>query len=80
MEIAIELAVAIAAIVCTILGCTWKISGKLSGMDTSLKITTERTEASYQVLIEHTKDCDLDRVKLSERVDGLGHRLETLEG
>ena len=80
MDVGLELLFGLAAVCLTLLGCTWKISGKIAGMDTSLKINIERTEDTHALLATHARECDLHRVKLEATLDHHAQRLDGLGG
>lgn len=64
------------SVVGTIIGCTWKLSGKISSLDSSVKVNTVKTNDIHAIVTEHVKDCDTHRVKLNEQVKSQGKRLD----
>lgn len=75
----IEIVLSLLTICGTILGCTWKISGKLSCMETSLRTNIIRTEDMHEVLTQHARECDLHRVRIETELQAQGQRLAGLE-
>ena len=75
----LELVFGLLTVCGTILGCTWKISGKISCMETSLKVNTTRTEDMHTLLTDHARECDMHRVRLESELHAQGSRLAGLE-
>jgi hypothetical protein len=61
----------------TIIGCTWKISGRMSGMETSLSINTAKVNETCTLVQLHAKECDVDRAHLNEKVANQDKRLNS---
>lgn len=72
-------AVCCGLLILTIIGCTWKISGRLAGMETALAVNTTKVAETHAMVLAHAKECDVDRAKTNQSLDTHGKRLDGLE-
>ena len=89
----VALAIGVVAIVITIIGCAWNVSGKLSGMEmklssleTAVLSNGKKTEETHKLIRDHASECDTNRAELEVKakttrqiLDDHGRRLGGME-
>lgn len=49
------------ALILTVIGCTWKLAGRLSSIESTLSYNTVKCEEIHTTVSAHAKECDSDR-------------------
>lgn len=79
-EVVVAIVFGVVGVCGTVIGCTWKLAGKISALESAVVSVTKTANKTHLMVEAHTKECDVHRVKLDERLASAANRLDGLEG